>query len=71
MKKVKVISRSSLPVRAPVLTTAVLYLLLEVNKAPGWAWGAVAVIAIILWVIFFYGALLLQEQVEFPSGKDE
>jgi hypothetical protein len=55
MKKTKVISDKNLPVRAPILLTAVVYLFLDKFNAVGWVWGVVGTIFALLWIGYFYG----------------
>ena len=50
----KVISRKNLPIRNPFLATMVLGLLLDRFNAPGWAWGASMMFAVLVWIAFFH-----------------
>lgn len=55
--KPKVVSRKNLPVRPPLVTTAVILLVLDRLSAPGWVWGAIlapwGIIAIIMTILVF------------------
>jgi hypothetical protein len=53
MKKIKVISRVNLPVRLPVLSTAVAYLYLDNPRyhIPGWGYGVVITLFSLLWIL--------------------
>jgi hypothetical protein len=55
MKRV-VIHTSAFPIRMPVATTAITYLLLDRWAAPGWVWGVVGTLVLMLWL----GALLIR-----------
>jgi hypothetical protein len=45
----RVIRLQSLPTRLPIISTAVLGLLLDRIDAPGWLWGALGVIVATAW----------------------
>lgn len=53
MKKTKVIARTNLPTRPPLLFSMVVYLMLEHFNAAGWVYGIVGTIAVIFWICFF------------------
>lgn len=72
--KRKVVSHKSLPARIPLISTAVLYLLLDKFHAPEWLWASIGT----LWVLFLIGsviAVFTQEPVELypskPKPKEE
>ena len=50
MKKMKVLSWKNMPVRYPILHTAVLWLVLEHFNAPGWTKGVAWTVMGLLWV---------------------
>lgn len=45
----KVLSRKQLPTRYPVLQTLILYFILDRYHAQGWVWGAVGLLAVLIW----------------------
>jgi len=47
----KVIAGSQLPIRLPMTSTLVWYLLLDKLNAPAWIWGAMGVIMGLLWCV--------------------
>jgi hypothetical protein len=64
----KVISSKNLPARLPLWTTILMWLVLERLNAPGWVWGVVGTIFVVLWI----GAITLmikQESVDIFEGK--
>lgn len=68
MKKQKVVALKSLPMRLPILSTAVCYLLLDRFHVPGWAWGVAATIVVIVWIIAII-SMVQSEHVElFKDG---
>lgn len=50
MKHSKVISHKHLPSRLPIMTTIVIWLLLDRLHPPGWYWGVVITLVAILWI---------------------
>lgn len=69
MKHRKVIKRSNFPTRLPVISTAIIYLLLKECNAPDWLWGAVGAIMLIIWVTSFW-FLIIEEDVDiFSNGR--
>ena len=69
-RKPKVVSYKSLPIRIPWVHTALAYLFLDRFKAPGWAWGVVATVIALFWILSFIG-LATQEQVNLFEDKSE
>lgn len=63
MTKIKVLKPKYLPTRAPVSLTMATCLLLDRVKAPGWVWGVVGTLLMVLWVAFF-ASLGREEMVE-------
>lgn len=51
MTKNHVIKRSSLPQSSPVMFTAVMWLLLDRLDAPGWVWGSVGLLVVLVWIV--------------------
>lgn len=51
MKSRKVIDSSHLPLRWPLSSTAIAYLLLDKFHAPGWLWRALGLLFLIVWFI--------------------
>jgi hypothetical protein len=39
--------------KSPLFLTLLFYLLLDKFNAPGWIWGAVASLCLLLWIVFF------------------
>lgn len=50
MTKHHVIKRTSLPAQSPVLFTAVMWLLLDRLDSPGWVWGSVGLLVVLMWI---------------------
>lgn len=70
MKRRKVISRSFLPTRGvPTIPTIVYWLLLERLGAPGWVWGVVGTLVVVLWAGCLWD-IFSSEAVE-PVLKDK
>lgn len=63
MKKTKVISYKSLPAKSPIQVTAVIWLVLDRMRAQQWAWGAMGVLVILIWVSYIYGRIT-EEEIE-------
>lgn len=63
MKKIKTIKRGNLPTRLPVSLTLITYMGLDTYKAPGWIWGALGIVFLLLWVISIY-AICIEKQVD-------
>lgn len=54
MKQRKVVHGKNLAMRSPVLTILVFWLVLDRLDAPGWVWGVVGTIAVVLllaWIV--------------------
>lgn len=51
MEKIKRISHKNLPVKIPVTSTAVIYLYLDKYNAPGWLWGVVVTLIVIVLIL--------------------
>ena len=54
MKTKNVIKRSNLPTNSPIISGLVLYLVLDKWNAPGWIWGAVGLLYLIIlinWIV--------------------
>ena len=66
MKQWTVISRSCLPIRLPVLSTLVAWLVLDRLNAPDWVWGAIGVCYAILWIAAI--AVVLNEKSQDIAG---
>jgi hypothetical protein len=45
-----VLPHSVLPTRLPLQTTALVYLLLDRFDPPGWTWGVVWTVMVLLWI---------------------
>ena len=48
------IKAANLPPRLPLMATAFWWMFLDYINAPGWAFGAIGVMLLALWVAFFY-----------------
>lgn len=64
----KVISRKNLPTQAPVLTTAIVWLLLDRLAAPGWFIGVVWTLVGLLWLAFIVN---LADELDVDIFKDQ
>jgi hypothetical protein len=64
----KTIAYKNTPVRLPIWTTATAWLLLDRCHAPGWAWGAAGVIAVIVWVVSIV-TMFHEERVDIFAEK--
>jgi len=51
LKKPKVVSWKNLPTRLPITWTITWYLFFDRIQAPSWAWGAMGVIVVVLWIV--------------------
>lgn len=65
----KVIKRSNLPVRLPILHTLVWWLVFERLDAAGWVWGATGAVIVILWIAVIIGAVR-EEDVDVIAKLD-
>lgn len=52
MKKNYVFPSDHLPMKPPVLLSAVLYMALDMYSAPGWLWGVCWTLMAIVWASF-------------------
>lgn len=52
MKKRKVISHKNLPARMPLSGTLVCFLALDRIGAPGWVWGIVGTLLVVVWWVY-------------------
>lgn len=69
MKRRKVISRKNLPDRPPLVATVTAWLAMDRIHPPGWLWGAVGAIFLVLWMLTFVG-IYHQDEIEiFPEEK--
>src|SRR5690606_39741913 len=50
MERKKVISRSNLPARSPILSTIVFALAMDYWNAPQWLWGAIGLFMLVIWI---------------------
>lgn len=63
MKKTKVIASKNLPMRPPLWTSLVAWLLLDRFQPPGWVWGAVGCLFAFAWIVYFC-TLFVHESTE-------
>lgn len=63
----RAIKHSNLPPRSPLVFTIAIGLLLDRLDAAGWVWGAVGLLALILWVSFFAALFLVTYVDLFPE----
>lgn len=68
MKRTLKIKRTNLPVNAPVLLTAVTFLLMDRLRAPGWVYGVAGTVLVILWISFFVSFFTEKEVDVLASG---
>lgn len=54
MNKLQYISKGNLSPNLPIQFTALVYLFMDKFNAPGWLWGVVITILVILWLAIFY-----------------
>jgi hypothetical protein len=52
----RVIASRNLPMRMPLMQTALFWLLLDRWQAPGWAWGATGVFLALCWAVWTHDA---------------
>lgn len=69
MKKLKSIDRKNLPAKAPLITTIMCALSLEVWNGPEWLYGVLGAFCLFLWIAFFY-AFVNEEYVDLLNSKD-
>ena len=55
MRCQKVVSYKNLPSMLPFRDTAIAWLMLDRFHAPGWAWGAVGALGILVWAACLFG----------------
>lgn len=65
----KVLAHKNIPTKFPIWTTAVGWLLLDRFQPAQWVWGAVGVLALIIWGISIH-AVFTQKQVDLFEDKD-
>lgn len=53
MKKIKVISNKNLPARPPLWSSMTAWLMLDRFDAPGWVYGVVGCLFVLLWIFYF------------------
>lgn len=61
MKERKTIATKNLPTRIPLLSFVVIYLLLDKFNAPGYVYGIVGTLAVIILIALIYGMCTEQE----------
>lgn len=52
MDRPRKIDRKNLPQSSPLLGTIVLWLALDYWNAPGWLWGVIGTLVVVLWLAF-------------------
>jgi hypothetical protein len=57
------------PTRSPALATAVLYMALDIYKAPGWVWGVLGTLMAAAWIGWVI-TLRKQEEKPLPGYGD-
>jgi hypothetical protein len=67
--KRKVISKKNLPTNLPLVSSLVFWLVLDKLNAPGWAWGVVATLMIILWIVSIID-IFIREDFEILKDKN-
>lgn len=70
MPKNKVIKMNNLPTRLPFVATLVYYLVLDRFNAPGWVWGAVGVLMLLVWILAIVN-LMREEDVDLFFKESE
>lgn len=63
MKHPKVLHPKHLPGRLPLLQTLLWYLFLDKIHAPGWVWGVMGTLMVLVWAVSIYN-LIVEEKVE-------
>lgn len=63
MKRDKVVSFKQLPSQLPTTGTAVWLLVLDRLHAPGWVWGVVITLLVLIWIIVIV-MMIKKQQVE-------
>ena len=69
MSKRTVVSWKNLPMRMPLMFTAVCYLLLDRLAAPGWVWGVVGTLVIAMWLTWI-ADVIQRDGVELFKDKN-
>lgn len=64
----KVIAPKQTPARLPLNSTAICYLLLDRLSAPGWLWGVMGTLFVIVWAVSLF-SLFTQKSVELSELK--
>jgi hypothetical protein len=68
MKHPKVLSFKQFPTRPPITQTLVVYLMMDKFHAPGWLWGVVITLWVIIWATVIY-MMAVQESTEIAELK--
>jgi len=50
MKLRRVVHGKNLPIRCPLVSTLVLWMVLDKVSAAGWVWGVVGTLVVVMWV---------------------
>lgn len=65
-KKIIVLPLDHLPVRMPLIPSIVFYIALDMYKAPGWLWGVVGSIMVLVWIV--WAAMAWRQEVRPIAG---
>lgn len=68
MKRRKVLDAKQMPTRLPMIGTLVWYLILDKFDAPGWLWGVMGTLFVLLWIAAVVG-IWTQDSVEIAELK--
>jgi hypothetical protein len=63
MKKDKVIRYENLPRNLPLFQTLVIWLVFDRLSAPGWLWGVVVTLVVLIWSVSIF-AMATQKQID-------
>ena len=52
-----IIANKYLPLRLPIVSTALCYIILDLYGAPGWLWGVMGTLFLIIWIATIWRAV--------------
>lgn len=64
-----VIKRKNLPVKLPLNSTAIAYLLLDKFNSPGIVWGIAGTFCVLLWIIYI-AIIVKEKEIDLFKGDE-